>query len=367
MTTHFNSKLRVLEYDTLRVIVTLLVIIGHCTYYVISTPYGGCDYTFLTLPGLSLFWRLAESFTGLIYLFHMPVYMALSGALYRLKNFNEGRNRFYRSLIADKAKKLLVPFIVVTLFYSVPLKYISGYYSNSNNIFKDIFLGQVLVQGNTHLWFLPALFLVFIIIIYLEKTFKKFSRGIITLCLFIISLASIVIPIGIVHNALYYSFWFYIGYCFENHRKTINVYLEKKPKVFFTFAIIFLGMGLAKKFVSNMSETFVICSVLEYLMGYICAGLGCYVIYSLSYYLSKSNIINWRLFKVIRENSLGLYLYSDTCNYVILNISTGLFGSMVFVTNIGSALLYFSRIVITFFIALAVSMLLKKLKIKYIC
>lgn len=84
------------EYDILRVIVTLLVIIGHSTYYVISTPYGGCDYTSLTLPNLSLFARLAAYLTRLVYLFHMPLYMALSGALYRLKNSAGGGTALIR-------------------------------------------------------------------------------------------------------------------------------------------------------------------------------------------------------------------------------------------------------------------------------
>ncbi len=366
MTTHSNGKLRILEYDTLRVIVTLLVIIGHCTYYVISTPYGGCDYSLFISPKLSMFWQVAEAFTAFIYLFHMPLYMALSGALYKLKNSN-GAYSSYKSLITDKAKKLLLPFIVVTLLYSVPLKYISGYYVESGNTIKDIVVGQVLVQGNTHLWFLPALFLIFIIIFSLEKIMKKLSIWWIALCFFVISFASGIIHIGIICNALHYTFWFYIGYLFEDHREKVNTVLSKKPVIFFGLAIILLITGLLKKVISDISDTSEIFIILERLIGDICAVFGCGFVYSLSYFLSKTNIIEWRLFKTIRANTLGLYLYSDSWNYVILSVSTGLFGNAVFVTNIGSVSMYISRIVITFSIALAVSILLKKLKFKYIC
>ena len=31
-------------YDLLRVIATILVVVGHCTYFKIGTNYGGCDY-----------------------------------------------------------------------------------------------------------------------------------------------------------------------------------------------------------------------------------------------------------------------------------------------------------------------------------
>ena len=260
-----------------------------------------------------------------------------------------------------------MPFIVVTLFYSVPLKYISGYYSNSGNIFKDVVVGQVLVQGNTHLWFLPVLFVIFIIIYALEKTLRNSAGGGIALSLFVASYASVFIPIGIVSNALYYALWFYAGYRFEDYRENINANLKKRPRIIILFIIVFLCSGLLRKLLSDWAETLPICSVLERCVRYICAVFGCGLVYSISYFLSKTNITKWRLFKVIRTNTLGLYLYSDTWNYIILNIATTLFGSTVFVTNTGSALIYFSRIAITFSIALAVSMVLKKIKVKYIC
>lgn len=33
------------EYDILRILVTMLVILGHCTYYQKISRYGGIDYT----------------------------------------------------------------------------------------------------------------------------------------------------------------------------------------------------------------------------------------------------------------------------------------------------------------------------------
>ena len=80
-----RKRENLVEYDILRVIVTLFVIIGHSTYYVILTKYGGCDYTEFTLPEVSAFYRLTEYIVIMIYMFHMPLYMALSGALLSLK------------------------------------------------------------------------------------------------------------------------------------------------------------------------------------------------------------------------------------------------------------------------------------------
>ena len=62
-----------------------------------------------------------------------------------------------------------------------------------------------------------------------------------------------------------------------------------------------------------------------------------------------------------------MYLYSDPWNYVVLAVSVQLLGAAVFTTDLGSAIMYFSRIIITGGVSLAISMILKKFKVKYIC
>ncbi len=362
--TEDNRQHIVPEYDILRVLVTLLVIIGHSTYYCISTPYGGCDYTSFTLAGLSLFERLAAYVTKLIYLFHMPLYMALSGALYRLKNLRGGYYS-YKGLITDKVKKLLIPFIDVTLLYSVPLKYISGYYNNSNNIFKDIFVGQVLIQGNSHLWFLPALFMIFIIIYFLEKFIKADFRVILSV-LFALSFVSFKIPILIIQYTFEYAFWFYVGYCFENIRERINQTRKTLVIILCLGTVAFILTVLLPYYTPEYSGIDIY-DIIDRTMTYMSAIFGCFAVYASSFLLSRTNLVHNSLIKIVRNNSLSLYLYSDTWNYVILNISAGLFGSAIFITNIGAVSLCVGRIIITFSFALLVSTVLKKLKIKYIC
>lgn len=360
-----NSRHNIPEYDILRVIVTFLVIIGHSTYFCIMTPYGGCDYTSLTIPNLSIIARLATYITRFIYLFHMPCYMALSGALYRLKNLGEGGYRSYKSLIADKAKKLLIPFIVVTFLYSVPLKYISGYYSNSNNIFKDIFVGQVLLQGNSHLWFLLTLFVIFIITYSLEK-FVKADDRIVLFILFALSFISSIVQINIMQYTMEYAFWFYMGYCFENIRERLNKKRNTLVKILCLGIVVFILSVLLSYFIPEYSEIDVY-DIIDRIMSYISSLTGCLVLYSVSFLMSKTSAVENNMIKIVRNNSFGLYLYSDTWNYVILNISAMLFGNAIFITNIGFAMLYIGRIIITFTFALLVSTVLKKLKIKYIC
>lgn len=47
-----NLKSRFIsEYDCLRVVTTILVVLGHCTYFRIITDYGGVDYSVYATDG----------------------------------------------------------------------------------------------------------------------------------------------------------------------------------------------------------------------------------------------------------------------------------------------------------------------------
>ena len=266
-------------------------------------------------------------------------------------------------MITDKAKKLLIPFIVVTLLFSAPLKLISGYYNYSDNLIKDIFVGQVMIQGNTHLWFLPTLFVIFIIIYSVEK-YIRLNRGIILIGMFAVSYVSMIMPVMIMKNSMYYIFWFYVGYCFEGIRKNANKIADKRPFLLLICGAVFLAVAVLQSKIPVYSGSDIY-DIIKRILEYVNAFLGCLFIYLLSYLLSKTRITERNLFMVIRSNTLGLYLYSDTWNYIILSIAVGQFGSAVFVTNVGAAMLFFSRIILSFTFALVISILLKKMKVKY--
>ena len=57
-----RAEQRIVEYDILRVIATLLVVLSHCTYYKISTDFGGCDYSNLA-GNLSIMFRIVQEVT----------------------------------------------------------------------------------------------------------------------------------------------------------------------------------------------------------------------------------------------------------------------------------------------------------------
>ena len=147
--------------DDARTLAMLLVIIGHCGYTDIMTPFGGISYYGGNAPSmLSLGWKLLNLMVAFVYGFHVPLFMVISGACFSLTIHKVIR---FKSFVCNKASKLLLPFFFTTLFLAVPLKYLSGYYSGSSDVLRDIFLGQFLLMGNSHLWFVVSLFWIFLV------------------------------------------------------------------------------------------------------------------------------------------------------------------------------------------------------------
>lgn len=210
-----QAQERIAEYDILRVIVTLLVVLGHATYLSHVSAYGGRDYwTSFSVP--SLFHRAVSKLTGFIYLFHMPLFMALSGALFRRSLVRKKYD--LKRLLIEKGKRLLVPFFVVGILYSFPVKYISGYYASSSSLLRDFLVGQVLIRDDTHLWFLPTLFVVFVICYLLETYWPGHVRWKLGLavCIFVVNR----LLERHWQTPMEMTLWFYLGYQFENRRKS---------------------------------------------------------------------------------------------------------------------------------------------------
>ena len=149
-----KSNNRIIEYDIIRVIATILVVIGHAGYLSMVTSYGGIDtIIFESNPGQ----RLIDYAIRFIYSFHMPLFFFLSGAVFN-NAVLRGKYKGVTDVILDKSKRLLVPYIAATALYVVPIKYAVGYYSKSPDVIYDIVVGQLFITGNTHLWFLIVLF-----------------------------------------------------------------------------------------------------------------------------------------------------------------------------------------------------------------
>lgn len=345
---------KIFEYDYVRAIATLLVILGHCTYYNVSTDYGGID---LFYEDPSITFKILSFITGFLYTFHMPLFIALSGSLWRLK-INQKQKPTFKNLLQDKYNRLIIPFLLTSLLWSVPLKYISGYWQNDTaNVITDILIGQFLMLGNSnsHLWFLQALFWIFLFSHIIEQFQLRHSHPFIfIIALTILSIIGIYcgkngITILNISNAFLYLFWFYIGFYFEHFRSRFNLFITKKIKwwhIFLWLSIDILGIILNKQ----------LPNILHYITYFIFSINGMAIVYiicvkSIPYLSNKTRY----LINKISSNSYGLYLYSDPINYIIIFIASSIFTSkIIFTNNTIVIFLYLLRFIVTTSIAFIV-------------
>ena len=133
------------EYDYLKVIATILVVIGHSTILYNSSTHPEQD---TSIPQL---------ITSGIYLFHMPLFMALSGAIYEVGR-QRGKYLEFSSFAFDKVKRLLIPYLFVGLCFLIPA---TIFWSTSNQ--DPLSVNKLLLgHGCRHLWYLLALFEIFV-------------------------------------------------------------------------------------------------------------------------------------------------------------------------------------------------------------
>lgn len=142
------------KYDVLKGIAILLVVIGHITILFNHSNYPTLDVT------------IFEKVTALIYLFHMPLFIATSGAVYQIC-FAEGKYNKFTSFASNKIKRILLPYLFVGLFVLLPTLVVIG---NNLSFTQPSLYGKIiLAKDPRHLWFLLALSWIFLIQFSLDK------------------------------------------------------------------------------------------------------------------------------------------------------------------------------------------------------
>lgn len=348
---------KVEEYDILRVIATLLVLIGHCGYYHILTPYGQCDYSYLA-ENISILYKLFLYIVKVIYEFHMPLFMALSGAVFKL-NQDKSSNQTFAQHTNKKARRLMVPFFIVSLCYAVPLKYVSGYFSSSEHFIRDILVGQIMIQGNTHLWYLPVLFIIFLIAFFVQPIFEKHFVFLLIL-MAIINCISVMIEIIALQLVMRYILWFFAGYLFEKYRKKLNGMIRGWYVPVLLFFL--LGFSAIQLFVQKY-EMNILASVL--MIPSACC--GCALAYCVSWLCFKyTKVTKLKSYQIMSRDTFGCYLYSDALNYPILAAFANMFQTRMFTDHTLVVLLILTRLTVTLIVSVVIAELFRKLKCRYI-
>ena len=234
----------------------------------------------------------------------MPLFFILSGAVLALKPLGS-----FEKIFKSKTKRLLIPYFIYGLLFMIPIKYFGNFYTLKS--LPKVVSGFLIGTEGSHLWFLPALFWIFIIFTILKKACQKFNIDnpyIILLISGIIQLFYQYIPFNILclQNGIQYIFWFSLGYCFEYERSKCEKWNMKKTCL--AFLILLAIEVLNTKF--NLINPFflIICgSFMTYLFADICNRVF-------------KNVTNSKIWKLIINNLFFVYLFHDPLEYIVLRV-----------------------------------------------
>lgn len=307
-----NEKVILRELDYLKIMGVLLVVIGHCT----SIYTGGWVFT---SPVNSPIYGLIASY---VYTFHVPMLVFVSGSIYYYCRINKGKYSNLKSLIINKFKRLIVPFLVIGTFYSIPIKYIIGMIEGNiiNNI-KSFILGL----NTGHLWYLLMLFDIFILFYLYEKFVlnKKYSIILFSI-LYIYS--GFFTNIFQINRAIQYSIFFYLGYEFFRSKDKLILKLEKlKSKSILIMTPILIAISLVLILVSKMKLSSIMLSkffsLINVVIAMICITI-CYLIVYLINNRMKNIIIKEKvdkLINIIGKYSFNIYLLHEPIVFSVLH------------------------------------------------
>lgn len=338
------------DLDILRVILAVLVVLGHSSFYTLETAFGGVDYGQLSGQD-TVFHGVVSCFSSWIYTFHMPAYFCLSGAVFALE-LRRGKYPSLGQLAAAKARRLLVPLCFVWLTWNLPLKWVSGYYAGQARPLGAA-LTQIFFPEGVYLWFLEALFLVFLLDYLLVTRVRGpvWQFGLAALAF----LAGLVLwryfrvwtPAG---NPLKYLLWFWFGHWIDPAAYRLRRAFGRRLLALET-ALFFGAWAAAERL--PWGGWLLEVSLLPL--------LGTLWVWELAARLDRRPGAGERA-RCWAGYTFGLYLWADPVNYLVLYASWQLGGPALFGSEAGAAALYLLRAAGSALVAMAITALLRKIK-----
>jgi len=302
ITIHKKNNPLLVNIIILRVIAIILVVLGHSLRN-------------MEAPNLHLFFPYYTSeievfIKNYIYSFHMPLFFFISGYVFYFINTKKEKNYSISIELKKKFKRLIIPLYATSFLILLPTMFIFGNL-NISILKQSIFMLQMV--SNDHLWFLEALFLIFILIIPISSYVKKQKIFTLIVIVGLTILLYINIPLHVSFLSILFKYlpYFVLGIITQK----LNFTSTKKTYLFiglFLLIIHFIGFLILNNFYyMDINNKYVV---------YVLAMLGIYAYYSLATYISHLEIPSsiWEKILILDNNSFSIYLFHVVVLYIIL-------------------------------------------------
>lgn len=330
-----SQKRHLPQISNIRSLAIFIVVTGHSI--ILYSSSWDLYQTSVTVPFL-------DSLKQIIDILQMPLFFSLSGYLFA---FTHQKRPCFLHLLRDKIRRLLVPYVIIGTFWLLPIRLIVGFPSYHGINFYQFLMKLITSEDVGHLWFLPALFLMFALSEMVLTIAEKIPciKKIPSICLCAVALALYMegYRIGLGYapllGAYNYLIWFSLGYLMNQ------------------------AQGFLKKLYSVPLIKWGLLSINIVLFSYYCSTESVRVLTTLL--LRAMCIINvygampcrtCRIVEKVDRNSFGIYLFHSPLIYI----------TFACIPNAYPAIVLFVNLVIFGAIAYGLTELVRKCKLRII-
>lgn len=243
--------------------------------------------------GINKYTNISVGINTIVYLFHMPLFMCISGYLYSLKS-KEFTFKEYKKFEIKKIINLAIPYFTFQLL-SILLSIIFSNNVNYKRSYRDLL--NMFNSPIPPYWFLYALLAIFIIVPLIEKIFKNDKYKVITFFI-ILKIISIFVTTRIyfIDSIMNYAIYFYLGAFVNKIKKT---YINED----ILYSVIYILLGIFYYiYKSNLPKTFI--EIIEIIF----AITGIIICFNIFKKVKKSKIMD-----TYKKYTLQIFLLHTIC------------------------------------------------------
>ncbi|MCI8327932.1 MAG: acyltransferase [Lachnospiraceae bacterium] len=324
-----------MKIENIRCLAIFLVVLGHSIIM-----YSG---KFHFIDTRYTIWAVKE-IKDTINVLEMPLFMSVSGFVFY---YSLRKTIGLKKFLSNKVFRIMVPYVLIGCFWVVPTRMVAGVRSFGNSFQYNIVNKILFMEDSAHLWYLPCLFVIFTIMYILHKIIgkqigdKSFDIGVLIALFFvsIIAKEKFTEINKVIQRIFMYLFWFDLGFLIHKY-ELYN--FKKSDKNYYVRSLWYI-----------MVCSFCMCIYFGWRSNYVyyaAALFGVLGIYSII--PQKTN----KFFKFVSKNSYGIYLLHSPMVWVAAR----------YMPDINAYIMVLFNVVILGGIAIGMTCLLRKSKLKFI-
>lgn len=312
-----KANLTLEKIDILKVTMMFIVVFGHSIALWLENGWFNQPPAY---PSVFLTYLI-----GWINTIHIYAFTFASGYLfYFVKSEKHGYKNKLPSAI-QRAKRLLVPYIITSLFWAIPIYVLFNGFK-----IKEICKRFILATNPEQLWFLIMLFWVFCFFLILSDIIEKINSAVFFIFCFIVYTFGVWIGPKLLPNVFQiwtscrYILFFYLGYWYRKKR-TIKIHPISLLIISLTFYSLFFWMLKTNK-LFHMQRFF---------MFFTCVS-GAIMVANAFSCISERTIkivTESQFYLFFKKHSMSIYLFHQQVIYFVVNILNGKVTNIVMITS----------------------------------